>query len=554
MRDLWPWLQLILQRRGRLVIGGVLILLTVLSAIGLLGLSGWFLTASAITGLLLAQGVHAALDIYVPGGGIRFFALTRTVARYVERVFNHDTVLRLLADLRVRLFATLARQLPHERLFHRASDRLSRLVQDINALDNLYLRLLAPLGVSLLSTLAIAGLALLISKTLALTLLALFLVLTLFITGVIARANVRRTAQRVDRLEAIRGRIIETLEGQAELRAAGLMNAHASALMEDDLGLIQPQYATERSIARAQGLVTWTLQGAALLALVQGLAAFAAGHTSGPVAVLVTLAVLGLGEILIALPPAFAELGGTAASARRLNAEVGQERSATPATTNEGSRPGELEWRELRFAHPGQQVLLNQLTLKLSAGDHLGITGASGSGKSTLGDLAAGLLTPDSGEVRCHGETRWPADGLGIDRGVAYLSQRTHLFNGTLLDNLKMARPDASAGEIWHALEVVQLAQAVDQWPMGLMTWVGEAGRQLSGGEARRVALARTLLLKAPIVVLDEPFTGLDRETADQLKAALEIELSGRTLLALAHDESALPVVHRTLSIEALKA
>ena len=217
MRELVPWLRLILQRKGRLVIGGGLILLTVLSAIGLLGLSGWFLTASAVTGVLIAQGISATLNIYVPGGGIRFFAVTRTVARYVERVFNHDTVLRLLADLRVRLFATLARQLPHERVQARASDRLSRLVQDIDALDNLYLRLLAPLGVALMTSLVIAGLALLVSVQLALVLLGIFVALLFVITLGLARVNVNRTAQRVDALETIRGRVIETLEGQAEL-------------------------------------------------------------------------------------------------------------------------------------------------------------------------------------------------------------------------------------------------------------------------------------------------------------------------------------------------
>ncbi|TBW47847.1 thiol reductant ABC exporter subunit CydC [Marinobacter halodurans] len=553
MNELWPWLKLILQRRGRLVIGGVLILLTVLSAIGLLGLSGWFLTASAITGALLAKGIHAFLDIYVPGGGIRFFAITRTVSRYVERVFNHDTVLRLLADLRVRLFSTLAHQLPHEHLFARASDRLSRLVQDIDALDNLYLRLLAPLGVAILAIGTVSLLALLVSGQLALWVLVALLALAAVITLGLARMNRQRTARRVERLENLRGRLIETLEGQAELRAAGLIGAYYDRLLDDDEVMMRPQYATERSVSTAQGLITWTVQAIALLALVMGLGGVESGTVSGPVAVLIPLAVLGLGEILIALPPAYAEFGGTVASARRLNNEVHYELMDAPETVDEPS-PGELEWLDVGFAFEDHHPLLSHFSLKLAPGDRVGFIGASGSGKSTLADLAAGLLTPDTGEIRCHGRPRWPAGGIGAQRNVAYLTQRTHLFNGTLLDNLKLARPDVTSGEIWHVLEVVQLAEAVDSWPLGLMTWVGEAGRQLSGGEARRVALARVLLLDAPIVILDEPFTGLDRETAAQLSKALEIELSGKTVVGLAHDASALPPMHRTLTVEEWRA
>ncbi|WP_111496180.1 thiol reductant ABC exporter subunit CydC [Marinobacter bohaiensis] len=548
MRDLWPWLKLVLKRRGRLLVGGLLILLTVLSAIGLLALSGWFLTASAITGGLLALGIKATLDIYAPGGGIRAFAITRTVARYVERVFNHDTVLRLLADLRVRLFATLSRQLPHEHRFSRASDRLSRMVQDIDALDNLYLRLLAPVGVGVVAIAGVAALALLVSQALALYLALILLALGVTVTAFLALSNRRRSARRVDDLEALRGHLIDTVEGQAELRAAGLLGVQHSRLMADDDRMMGPQYASERSVARAQGLVTWVLQGASLLALVMGLIAFEAQTVTGPVAVLMALAVLGLGEVFTALPPAYADFGGTVASARRLNNEVKNE---TPETSRSllFEHPGELAWRQVSYAHGESRPLFRQFDLALEPGDHVGLIGTSGSGKSTLADLAAGLLTPDDGEILVNGQVCWPMDGLGSRRGVAYLTQKTHLFNGTLLDNLKMARPDVTAGEIWHVLEVVHLAEAVDSWPLGLMTWVGEAGRQLSGGEARRVALARTLLLEAPIVILDEPFTGLDRGTAEKVSAALAIELSGRTVVGLAHDANALPPMHRTIPV-----
>src|SRR5690554_7272947 len=145
-----PWLRLLARRPGRLYLGVVLLALTSFSAIGLLALSGWFITASALTGMAIAMGVAASLDVYVPGGGIRFFALSRTVARYMERLYNHDTVLRLLADLRRRLFAAMAKLDEHTLAQRRSSDWLNRLTADIDALDSLYLRLLAPPAVALL--------------------------------------------------------------------------------------------------------------------------------------------------------------------------------------------------------------------------------------------------------------------------------------------------------------------------------------------------------------------------------------------------------------------
>lgn len=561
MGELWPWLRIIFDRRGRLITGGLLILLTVLSGIGLLGLSGWFLTASAITGTLLAQGAQATLNIYVPGSGIRFFAITRTVARYVERVFNHDTVLRLLADLRVRLFNTLSRQLPSEHQFSRASDLLTRLVKDIDALDNLYLRLLAPLGVTLLAIATVSGLALLVNGTLALWLVAIFTLLTVCITLGLARANRNRSAQRTDDLESLRGRLIETLEGQAELQATGLIGRHWANLDAEDSKIMDHQVDQEALVSWTQGLVTGTVQGAALLSLVLGLVAFEAGNVSGPVVVLIALACLGLGELFIALPPAYADLGGTIASARRLNRSI-RHRRMKSAPVIDVPHPGELEWRNIDFGYNfgcdfgynSGDLLLRQFSLHLAAGDHIGFVGPSGSGKSTLADLAAGLLAPLQGEMVCNGRVWIPADGVGSARRIAYLPQQIHLFNGTLLDNLLIGRTDATSGEIWHALEVVQLAAVVDQWPLSLTTWVGEAGRQLSGGEARRVALARTLLMDAPIIILDEPFTGLDRETASWISETLTRELRGRTVIGLAHGEAALPPMHRIYNVDTMLA
>ena len=155
MRELKPWLELILKRPGRLVVGGFLILATLLSGIALLAVSGWFLTKTALVGLLLAAGVAATINLYVPGGAIRFFAVSRTVFRYLERVYNHDTVLRLLTDIRVNLFSRLSRATRVRRGELSGAQWLSRLTSDVDALDTLYLRLIAPTALAGLVTLLV---------------------------------------------------------------------------------------------------------------------------------------------------------------------------------------------------------------------------------------------------------------------------------------------------------------------------------------------------------------------------------------------------------------
>jgi ATP-binding cassette subfamily C protein CydC len=204
MSELKPWLNLIMQRRARLWIGALLLALTLFSAVGLLALSGWFITATGVTALLWAAGQRVMFDVYMPGGGIRFFALTRTVARYFERVFNHNTVLSLLADLRGKHFAALA-ALDGATLGRlRASQWLNRLTADIDTLDTLYLRLLAPPLVALLGVMLVCGLIAIFHASLALLIGALLLALLLALTLGMARLGLHYSARRVEQLDGLR--------------------------------------------------------------------------------------------------------------------------------------------------------------------------------------------------------------------------------------------------------------------------------------------------------------------------------------------------------------
>jgi len=543
MHELKPWLVLILQRRARLLVGALLLALTLFSAIGLLALSGWFITATGVTALLWAAGQKVMFDVYMPGGGIRFFALTRTVARYTERVFNHNTVLSLLADLRGRHFAALA-LLDGATLGRlRAAQWLNRLTADIDTLDTLYLRLLAPPAVALLGIVLVCALIALFHLSLALLLGLLLLALLLLLTLGMALLGRHYSARRVELLDNLRSQAIEQLQGLAELSAAGTLALHRQRLLAHSQQTLDEQLKLQGRITLGQSVATLGVMAAVLIGLFGAMQAYAGGLLSGPIVVMIPLALMALSEGFAGLPAAFAQGGGAVAAAARLNRQTHlSSRLIDPEAPAPLPRQVSLHWQEVVVQHAGMQ----RLNLSLHPGERLAIIGASGSGKSTLAALAARLLDPDAGQLWVGGTQPGgtPLRALSLEQWrsqLGYLTQQTELLHDSIRANLLLGNPAASKDQLWAALEMVDLADLVDALPDGLNTWVGESGKQLSGGEGRRLALARVLLKDAPLVILDEPFSGLDAATRERVKARLEPWLAERTALLLGHDAALLP-------------
>ncbi|WP_336366521.1 thiol reductant ABC exporter subunit CydC [Marinobacter sp. C2H3] len=529
MRELWPWLRLIFRRRGRLLVGALLILATALAGMSLLAVSGWFITQTALVGLLLAAGLPATINLYVPGGAIRFFAVFRTAARYGERLYNHDTVLRLLTDLRIALFRKLS---VARRGRLSGAQWLSRLTSDIDALDTLYLRLIAPAAMALVVLLLVVALiGALFSAEAAMAVGLLCGLALLTATAAVVWRTQALAYRQSDLQEALRTAVIEHLEGIAELRAAGRVGRHGA-------WLLRQAHTLDRSRSRVESRVGWHQAIAGLLIHVSviwvlwlGFALHDAGQVTGPVVMLVPIALMGLQEVYAMLPDAFGRLGGTVSAAHRLN----QDTAVTPGidgvvAPTDGAA---LAVDYLTLRHGTLPPLLTRFSLKLQPGERLGVLGASGSGKSSLADALAGLETPARGTV-----ARVPC---------AYLTQQTQLFEDTLRTNLLLGAPNASDGDLWQVLEVVELADRFEAEPDRLDTWLGSTGSRLSGGEARRVALARVLLSAAPLVLLDEPFTGVDADARQRIATRLERWLEGRTVICLGHGTDALLRCDRVL-------
>lgn len=534
MFELRPWLSLIAKRPNRLLIGGLLIFGTLLSGIALLAVSGWFITETALVGLLLAAGTAATINLYVPGGAIRFFALSRTVFRYLERVYNHDTVLRLLTDIRCTLFRTLSAASVTPRSERSGAQWLSRLTSDVDALDTIYLRLIAPTALAGLTTFCILVLTIMLFDltTAGITGLILLVAIAVSTVGVYQR-TVRLAGRRSARQDRLRDALIRHIEGFSELTAAGQIHKNTIRLMSQADQLTSAQAKTDTRVGWHQAGTHLLVNVASAVALWLGFSLYQAGMLSGPVLVLLPVALLGLAEVYAMLPDAFGKLGATIASAERLNRDFkADDQQPQPIEKLVAPMPA-LDARHVSIGHA--VPLVTNFSLTLEQNQHVGIVGQSGCGKSTLADAIAGLVDLSAGTI--------------ARQDCAYLTQKTVIFEDTLRANLLLGCPKASDTELWRILEQVELAERFSSEPGQLDCWLGPAGSRISGGEARRVALARVLLNPAPLFILDEPFTGIDQATRERIKKTLKPTLAGKTVVAFAHGPEALPEMHQTLTL-----
>lgn len=522
-RDLAPVLGLFADAcRNKLLLGALLAAVTVLSGMALLGLSGWFITATAIAGLNAT--IAFTFDVFMPSAGIRLLALGRTAARYGERLVTHDATLEVLASLRVRLFRGWAQPEAARRLLARPAQLLFRLTGDIDALDSLYLRVLVPLAAALCAALALGVTLGLLQWWLGLAL-ALWLVISgVLIALIVARRAKADARRRSYAMEALRARSIDLVAGQTELIMAGQLDAQKIALSVADQHLARADDALNRLEAQAGiaygvvGSVTLTATLLAVGALVGN------GVLNAPLAALALLLVLTATEPFAALRRGALELGRTVLAARRLGSRI-QDAEQIAAAPQQAPAGLVLQLTNVS-AHPAgtdapMGNILQNISLALSAHERVALIGASGAGKSTLMALIAGELAARSGKVQVAAHS--------------LLTQRTELFQDSLRDNLRVAAADADDARLWQVLQSAGLADDVVNMPNGLDTRLGEGGLGLSGGQLRRLALARLLLRDVPLWLLDEPTEGLDPATARDVLQGLDTQAAGRAFLLATH-------------------
>jgi ATP-binding cassette subfamily C protein CydC len=544
LRRLWD---LFTPYRGWMALGTLAALATLLANVMLLAVSGWFITAMALAG---AAGV--AMNYFTPAAMIRAGAIVRTGGRYLERLVSHEATLRQLAGLRVWFYGHLEPLAPARLMQYHSADLLSRIRSDIDALDHFYVRVLTPVIVALVATVAFVAFAAWYHPALGLLLLAMLLLGGVAMPWLSRRLG-REPGRRLVETEAsLRQAAIDGTQGLSELLVYGAAERHARRLDALTRDLIVQQDRMSRISGIGQGAVGLSANLALWGTLWLGIPLVQQGQIAPPELAMLALFALAGFEAVAPLPLAFQQLEATLTAARRLFAIV-DAKPAVSEPTGPSPQPQkfDLEVRDLRFAYPGaDRPALDGLDLDLPAGHRVAIVGATGSGKSTLFNLLLRFWEPDAGSIRLGGEPLAAFHGEDVRRHIALVSQQTHLFDASIRENLLLADPDAPQGKIDEACRTAQIHDFIAGLPDGYDTWVGETGVRVSGGQARRIAIARALLKDAPILLLDEPTEGLDAATERALMDALHQLMRGRSVLMITHRPVALAEMDQILVLD----
>jgi thiol reductant ABC exporter CydC subunit len=516
---------------GRLALATLLGAGAVGAAIGLIATSAWLISRSS------ERPEESAVAVAIVG--VQFFALSRGLCRYGERLVGHDAAFRVLADLRVRIYERLERLAPLGLPAFRSGELLARLVHDVDALQDLLLRVAPPFAVAALVGAATVGVVWLVLPAAgAILLVALLLagVCVPWLTGVLAaRAEARQAAARGE----LTASVVDLVEGAPELLVNGAAAAQLSRAMAADAEVTRIARASARTAGVGQGLTTLCSGLAMWGALLVGVVAVRAGTLNGVWLAGLALIPLVAFELVTGLPVATQTLQRV----RRAAARVFEVLDAPPPVTEPEhpvalpSSPHVLRVRGLRSRYPGAaRWALDSVDLDLAPGRRVAVVGPSGAGKSTLAGVLLRFLPYEGGSVTLDGVEIAEFAGEDCRRVVGLVAQDAHVFDNTLEENLRLARREATREQLCEVLARVRLLDWVEQLPEGLNTEVGERGVRMSGGQRQRLALARALLADFPILILDEPGEHLDTETADAILA---------DLLALTQDRATLLITHR---------
>ena len=549
-RDAWvkPYLG---RYRKILALALVLGCSTVLFAAGLMFTSGWLIAGSA-------EMPYSVLMLGTPLLCVRVFGVGKPILRYCERLASHDWVLRFTSNLRKQLYRSFDAEGVFFRASHRLGDALGLLAEDVEHIQNLYLRCVFPTAIALAAG---VGLCVLFGcfSPLACLVCFVFVSLELFVVPAVSVSiNGKRQSMAKElaakRYAAYADNILGITDWTLSGRKADFLAQCENG--QEDLNRLKAQ---AHAFDRKRDLAQQALFACTIIALICWATITFGGMRGGQANWILAFALgaFPLIDAFAVMPVAATQAQGHFDSIARLNdlsLPVEGETGTSPESEHAQNIDLDLkhpvvELKDVEFAYPGQSPTICGISLSLSPGQHLALLGKSGSGKTTLAHLLRGDLAPTSGSITAGG---LPCSELGGDapRMFGVCQQATYLFNDTLRNNLLIAKPQASDGELERALERVGLKKLLARLPKGLDTVLDEAGLRFSGGERHRVALARILLQDAPIVILDEPTVSLDPRTEHEVLDTMFEVLAGKTVVLITHHLQGISNMDRVLFLE----
>jgi ATP-binding cassette subfamily C protein CydC len=517
--------------------------LTVVFGVGLMAMAGYLISRAA---------EHpAVLSLMVAIVGVRFFGLGRPVVRYAEKLFSHDLALRVLGPTRMRFYERIEPLAPAQLACYRGGDLLSRIVADVDAMQNVYLRGVGPPLVALLAGAVSVGVAAAVLPAAGVILAGGLLaagVAVPTLSGLLARQAARRQAAARGELSA---ELVELLGAAPELVAFGGEEPALARVRRADRLLVG--IGLRDALAAGVGDGVFTVITGVTVGGVLAVAVTAAGEGRLDRVLVAMLALLALASFEAVSPLALAarELSATLAASRRI-AELTDTAAAVvdpPAPALPPTWPFAVALEDVCAGYPGQPRTLDGVSMRLEPGERVALVGPSGVGKTTVANLLLRFLDPDDGRVLLAERDLRDYRQPDVRRMIAVAGQESHLFSASIRDNVRLARPDADERELEQALRRARIWEWIEGLPDGLDTQVGERGRELSGGQRQRLVVARALLADAPVLILDEPTAHLDPATATELVRDVFAAVPGRTVLLITHRTEGLDLVDRAVTL-----
>lgn len=535
MKALIPFIKLFKHQLNWILLGLILSFITILSSIGLLTTAGWFISATAYASLTYAASKQ--FNYFLPAAGVRFFSLARILSRYGERLVTHNATFKILIDVRLWFYRQLEPLAPGHLTRYQSGDLLTRATNDVDALDNLYLRILSPTIIVILIT----GVVFLVFSFFSLQIAwitSISLLITAFgvpfITALLAKKCSEQLAQATSCLKT---GIIDHVQGLTELKIFHSWQQHTQKLEKYNNDLLYKQKKMNYITGLGSALMTLAM-GTLMIAVVwMATQMVASNHLNGAFIAFLALGVMGAFEAVMPLPAAYQYLGKTVNAATRILQVINHKPEVTfTATSSQTLGSYDIVFDHVSFAYQNEAYVLQNLNLKLPFLSKLGIIGPSGSGKTTMIQLLARFWDPQKGQIIIGDRSLPSLTENQLRQTITYFSQQSHIFSASIRENLLIGRDDATDEMLYEALATVNLQYFVQSMPYGLDTWTGEHGSHMSGGQQRRLALARTILKDSPILILDEPTEGLDTLTENKVFKALQTLMQDKTVIMVTHN------------------
>lgn len=545
MSPLTRLLTLMAPFRWWIIAGVLLSFATTGASVGLMAVSAYLISKAAL--------VTDTADLNVIITGVRFFAISRAALRYAERYVTHLATFRILTRLRVWFYRAVEPLAPARLMQYRSGDLLTRIVADIETLENFYLRVVIPPLAAVLVTLLACLILGSFDVWLAVALLV-FVVLTGVVLPLVTRWLSRQPAPEMIAARAeMNASLVDEVQGIADLLAYGQEEAYqARALsLSQQLNRVQERLAVIRGMGN--GLAALFTSLAALTVLFLAIPLVTNGQIEGVYLALLPLTAIASFEAVQPLAQAMQMLESSQAAARRVFELVDAEPAVIDPVLplSPPTRAIGIEVSDLYFRYaPDQALALDGISFAVPPGGRIAIMGPNGSGKSTLMNLLLRFWDYDQGSIRIDGQELHAYRADDVRELIGVVPQHTHLFNATIRDNLYLADPEASQDDLVAACQQAQLHEFIQSLPQGYDTLIGENGQLLSGGERQRLAIARAILKNAPILILDEATSQLDALTEQRLMESLEPFMAGRTTFIISHRRAGFERIDQVIALE----